>query len=346
MNVIMDRRTATRILAGASIWAPHAFLAACRGTDSPPPSTRNDGATRASPQTATPTMDSLPLPDGRTIEFLLGGDPAGVPLLLHHGTPSDMTVYSDWHELCRDRGVRLISASRAGYGESSRKAGRSVADAAPDAAALLDHLGHTSFVTAGWSGGGPHALACAALLPGRCVATATLAGVGAYGANDLDFLAGMGPENVAEFGAALKGEAALRQWLHDNAESYRSVTGAEIAAAFGGLVPDVDKQVLTGAFADHTAAEMRRALANGFDGWVDDDLAFVRPWGFTLEEMTVPVTVWQGELDLMVPVAHGRWLLGRIPGATSRILPAQGHLSVVVNFRSDLVDDLVARARR
>src|SRR5215212_9909078 len=187
---------------------------------------------------------SLTLADGRFVEVLLGGDPAGYPLVMHHGTPADATTFADWHAPCEARGIRLICASRPGYAASTRLAGRSVAHVAIDTSAILDWLGHTRFMTAGWSGGGPHALACAALLPDRCAAAATLAGVGPFGADDLDFLAGMGDENVAEFGAALKGEQALRTWLVENAEPFRIVTGEELAQAFGGVVPEVDKDVL------------------------------------------------------------------------------------------------------
>jgi pimeloyl-ACP methyl ester carboxylesterase len=153
---------------------------------------------------------TMTLPDGRTLEVFLGGDPAGLPLVMHHGTPSGSTMFADWHDACVAHGLRLICVSRPGYTTSTRLPGRDVASAARDTAAVLDHFGHTEFLTAGWSGGGPHALSCAALLADRCRAAATLAGVGPYGAAGLDFLAGMGPENVEEFGAALEGEAALR----------------------------------------------------------------------------------------------------------------------------------------
>ena len=200
------------------------------------------------------------------------------------------------------------------------------------------------FVTAGWSGGGPHALACAARLTGRCRAAATLAGVGAYGVPDLDFLAGMGPENHAEFGAALRGERTVRTWLAENAEAMRHVTGPELADAFGGLVPQVDKDVLAGGFADRMAATMRRALEGGFDGWIDDDLAFVQPWGFDLAEIGIPVTVWQGDLDLMVPFAHGEWLRHHLPTAISHAAPGHGHISLITTYRDAIVDNLLAHA--
>ena len=288
----------------------------------------------------------IALPDGRTAEVALGGDPAGHVAVMHHGTPGDATTFADWHAPCLARGLRLVCTSRPGYAGSTRLAGRSVAQMAGDTAAVLDALGHGAFVTAGWSGGGPHALACAAGLPGRCIAAATLAGVGPSEAGDLDFLAGMGEDNVAEFGAAREGEAALRRWLKENGESLREVTGAALADAFGDLVAPVDKAVLTGGYADALAAVFRRALAPGFDGWVDDDLAFARAWGFSLDDIRVPVTVWQGELDRMVPFAHGRWLVRHVPGAQARLVPGHGHLSLVARHRDEVLDELLAHARR
>jgi pimeloyl-ACP methyl ester carboxylesterase len=295
----------------------------------------------------TATTRPFELPDGRAVDVLLGGDQDGFPLVMHHGTPSDATTFADWHEACRARGLRLVCVSRPGYATSTRLPGRDVANAARDTEAVLDLLGHDSFVTAGWSGGGPHALACAALLHDRCLAAATLAGVGPHGEHDLDFLAGMGPENVDEFGAALAGEQPLRAWLEEFGEPFRHVTGEQVAAAFGGLVPQIDKDVLDGGYADQMAAEMRRALELGFDGWVDDDLAFTRSWGFDLGQIRVPVTVWQGDLDLMVPFAHGRWLAHHLHTATARMVPGHGHISLVTRYREEILDDLLdARTTR
>lgn len=288
----------------------------------------------------TAAMRTLTLSDEREVDLYVGGAPDGFPLVMHHGTPSDGTTFADWDGDCAARGFQLICMSRAGYATSSRLRGRGVAHAAADTAQVLDQLGHAEFVVAGWSGGGPHALACGALLSPRCLAVATLAGVGPYGRKDLDFLAGMGPENVEEFGAAVSGEPALRVWMAEYAEPFRHVTADEIAVAFGGLVPQIDVDVLNEGYAEQMAAESRRALAQGFDGWIDDDLAFTRPWGFEVSEMSVPVTVWQGDLDLMVPQAHGQWLVQNIPGSSVRMVSGHGHISLVTRYRGEILDDL------
>ena len=284
---------------------------------------------------------SVTLANNRTIDLYLGGDPQGQPLVMHHGTPSDSTTFADWHDICATRHIRLICMSRPGYASSPRWQGRLVADIAPLTATLLDHLGHSRFHTAGWSGGGPHALACAALLPERCQGVAVLAGVGPYGQPDLDFLAGMGPENIEEFNASLQGEATLRAWKQANVESFRSVTGPQLAAAFGGLVPPIDQAELTGPYAEQMAAEMRRALAGSFDGWIDDDLAFIRPWGFDLGSIKTPTTIWQGDLDLMVPHQHATWLAANIPGARLHMVAGHGHISLVTRYRAAILDTLI-----
>jgi pimeloyl-ACP methyl ester carboxylesterase len=284
----------------------------------------------------------IKLADGRVLDIWQGGDPGGRAVVLHHGTPGDATGFAAWHERAASCGARLICASRPGYAGSTRLAGRAVAQAARDTGEVLDRLGVDTFVTAGWSGGGPHALACAARLPGRCRAAATLAGVAPYGMPDLAFLAGMGPENVAEFGLAIAGEAALRAFQEANFPALREITGAGLSAAFGGLVPQVDRDEMRGVFADELAAVLRRALAPGFDGSIDDDLAFTRPWGFDVAEISVPVTVWQGDLDLMVPFAHGQWLAAHIGHARARLIGGHGHISLVTRHRDEILDDLLA----
>ena len=245
------------------------------------------------------------------------------------------------------RGWQLVTYSRPGYAGSTRHEGRSVADAAADVATILDSLGIDHFVTLGWSGGGPHALACAALLPERCDGAATLAGVAPYDAEGLDFLAGMGPENVEEFGAAARSRAELDAFLGTFAEALADTTPEGLADSLGGLIDDVDRAALaTGELAEMLATSVRRAVSAGIDGWRDDDLAFVRDWGFDLGAISVPVSVWQGAHDRMVPFAHGRWLAAHIPGAREHLYDDEGHLSLVGSRCRAILDDLAASRGR
>jgi pimeloyl-ACP methyl ester carboxylesterase len=228
-----------------------------------------------------------------------------------------------------------------------------VVDVAEDIAAVLDDLGADAFVTAGWSGGGPHALVCAAALPGRCLAAASIAGVAPYQAKGLDWLAGMGPENVAEFGAAVRGEAALTAFLDHEAAMLSTLTGESVAKSLGGLVIEADQAVLTGEFADHVAASLRASMNSGIAGWRDDDLAFTKDWGFSLgwaapalaaqaqAQTPAPVAIWQGDQDRMVPFAHGQWLAANIRGARVHLMPGDGHLSMTVSAFDRILDDLL-----
>jgi pimeloyl-ACP methyl ester carboxylesterase len=215
-----------------------------------------------------------------------------------------------------------------------------VADAAADVTSILDALEADTFVTMGWSGGGPHALACAALLPDRCAAATSLAGVAPYPAEGLDWLAGMSTENIEEFSAAFEGEGALNAALFRMAKDLETVRGADVAAALGGLVSDIDKRALTGEFADTLAESFRRAVSNGIAGWRDDDLAFSKTWGFDLHTIRRPVAVWQGGQDLMVPFSHGQWLAAHIPRARVHLYPDEGHLSLGVASLDRILADL------
>ena len=277
---------------------------------------------------------SLTLADGSTLEYFLDDqapDDAGL-LVYHHGTPAAGPLGPDLLEPARAAGLRIAELVRPGYGGSTRQPGRTIADVVPLVAALADHLGHERFVSLGWSGGGPHVLATAALLPDRCAAALCLAGVAPYGVDGVDFLAGMGEDNIAEFGAAVEGPDALEAFLTEAAAGLAAVTGPEVNDAMSSLLPDVDKAHLTGDAAEHLAAELRWSVSTGIWGWFDDDVAFVEPWGFDLAGIRVPVQIWQGSEDLMVPFAHGQWLAGRVPGAQPHLAAGEGHLSLVARI--------------
>jgi pimeloyl-ACP methyl ester carboxylesterase len=287
-------------------------------------------------------MSTIALPDGRDLEVEVSGPDQGPVIVFHHGTPGASSPLPAHVRAAAERGHRFVTTSRPGYAVSTRQPGRTVADVAADTAAVLDHLGVDTCLTAGWSGGGPHALACGALLGDRVRGVLVIAGVAPYEAEGLDFLAGMGPENVVEFGAALEGEASLRPYLESQQEELAQISPEEVAAALGGLVPPVDVASLTGELAECLAAEFRQGLARGVDGWLDDDVAFTRPWGFELAGLDVPTYLWQGSEDLMVPFAHGEWLAQRIPGVVAHLEPGQGHLSIGVGAADRMFDELVA----
>jgi pimeloyl-ACP methyl ester carboxylesterase len=285
---------------------------------------------------------NLPLADGRTLEIYVEGPEDGIPLVHHNGTPSSGLPYAPFIELAAQRGLRLVNYSRAGYSGSSRKAGRSVADVAADVTAVLDHIGADRCYTMGWSGGGPHSLACAALLEDRVIAAASIAGVAPYPAEGLDWMAGMGAENHAEFGAGLADPQQLQRFLAHAGSWVATVTGEQVAVAFGDLVSDVDRSSLTGDYADWLAAGFRESVSHGVRGWFDDDLAFLKPWGFEIGAIRRPVAIWQGAQDRMVPFAHGQWLARHIGSATAHLFPEHGHLSLAVASMGAILDDLVS----
>ena len=284
------------------------------------------------------------LGDGRSVEVGTAGPTTGLPLVFHTGTPAGLAGYEPLFSAAAELGLRTVQYSRPGYGDSDARPGRRVADAAADVAAILDHLGFDRFVTAGWSGGGPHALACAALLPDRCLAAATIAGVAPYDAAGLDWLDGMAPENLDEFALAVQGEEKLSDFLSQVAATMANVTPDQLADAFGDLVTAPDKAAMTGGFASFMTEQTKAAVRTGIAGWRDDDLAVVAGWGFDVAGITIPVAVWQGDADAMVPFAHGTWLAANIPGATGQLLPGHGHLTLVADKIGEIVADLAEMA--
>ena len=271
------------------------------------------------------------LSDGRRLQVTVDGEPDGPVVIVHAGTPSGAVFHPAWVTDARDRGLRLVGYARPGYGTSTRYPGRTVAEAAGDVAAIADALGVDRFLTWGLSGGGPHALACAALLPDRVVAAASLAGVAPYDADGLDFLAGMGEGNIVEFGVVIReGEAGLRPLVEGELAGLSDISVAELVTQMTPHLSEVDARVVVEHDLGPTMiAQIRDGSRLGPDGWIDDDLAFVQPWGFDVADIRVPVLLRQGRQDLMVPLGHGQWLADHIPGAEVRFDDADGHLSLV-----------------
>lgn len=286
--------------------------------------------------------------DGRDLEILVTGPGDGLPLVFHHGTPQAAVPFGILERPATERGLRTISYSRPGYGRSTPRPDAAttatVADDANDTAAVLDALGLDTFVTLGWSGGGPRALACAAMLPTRCLAATSGVGIAPPDAEGLDPVAGMGPENVAEYTAVAAGPEALTAFLEEHGTPVLAATAEDITRELGGLLPPVDRAAMTGELADYLAASTRHAGAQGIVGWRDDDLTHTRAWGFDVGAIEVPTAVWQGTEDLMVPFAHAEWLAAHVAGARAHLVDGEGHLSLLMRM-GDILDDLLSLAR-
>jgi pimeloyl-ACP methyl ester carboxylesterase len=264
------------------------------------------------------------------IAFDVYGAAHGYPVFMMHGTPGSRNGPIPRTSVLYRQGIMLICYDRPGYGESSRKPGRSVADAARDVVAIADELGLTDkFGIVGRSGGGPHALACGALLPDRVSKVAVLVSIAPTDAQDLDWFAGMTPSNIREYGRAnddpgdLTAELTSRtQKIQNNPEFLLDFLEPELTAPDRRIVEDLGiRELLTTAYAE--------ALRYGANGWIDDVLAFRRRWGFELGDIKVPVLLWHGSEDTFSPVAHTRWLASQIPDAEVEVQPGAAHFDAV-----------------
>jgi len=280
-------------------------------------------------------------PDGRSLDLYVAGPDDGEALISYPGSPCSGQLGRSLVEAAADRGMRTVAWSRPGYGSSSRLPGRSVADVVLDTVTVLDYLGAQRCHAIGDSGGGPHVLAAAALLPERVRAVATIGSVAPYPADGLDWTAGMGAENIEEFAYAMAGADALLPRMEAARAPWVAVTGDQVVAAFGDLVDGADRAVLVGELAEEVASTFREALREGYWGWFDDDLAFVGPWGFDVASIRIPVHVWQGRHDRMVPYSHGEWLASHIPTACAHLSEHDGHLSFE-NSMPEIVNELIA----
>jgi pimeloyl-ACP methyl ester carboxylesterase len=285
----------------------------------------------------------LRLADGRNLDVRVSGPPDGRVLLLHNGTPAGPT--RDMEAAAHRLGLRFVTAWRPGYGESSRQPGRCVVDVVADTEAVLNFIGVGRCLVAGWSGGGPRALACGARLSERVGALAVIASLAPYPAEGLDWAAGMTQDNIEGLAVALQGEAADRSLAEAARAQVLQATPAEMAAGMSSSLSAADLAVSTEEVMEDLAANYLEALRLGADGWIDDDLAGVKPWGFNVAEVAVPTILWHGTEDRMVPVAHGEWLAERIPGVVAHIEQGEGHGSIALVNMDRILRDLVDASR-
>lgn len=272
---------------------------------------------------------AVTVPDGRTVAAAQWGDPDGFPIISLHGTPGSRFGRHPDEDAVRDLGIRLVTYDRPGYGASTRHPGRQVVDCVGDVAAIADALGVERFAVTGGSGGGPHSLAVAARMPDRVLRARCLVGVAPRHAEGLDFYAGMDPENLKEFGLAEQGESVLQPALAKMAAEDLERISADPSKVLSDAweLSESDRAVLADTSMQRVFGEMMtEAFRNGVWGWVDDDLAFLTPWGFDLDEVRVPVEVHYGAQDVLVPAAHGAWLARHVPKAEVTVNEDAGHL--------------------
>jgi pimeloyl-ACP methyl ester carboxylesterase len=253
-------------------------------------------------------------PDGRVVHAYDTEDP-GVPVFWHHGTPNigapPVPLFADARRL----GLRWVSYDRPGYGGSPARPGRDIGSAAADVTAVADALGLDRFAVVGHSGGGPHALACAVLLDDRVLAAVSLAGLAPYNADGLDWYAGM----------AASGQGALQAAAMGRDEK---IAYEETAAPYDPEFTDRDQATLAGEWG-WLGTVVNAAMAGGPDGAIDDDVAYVNPWGFDVTEAGRPILLAHGGRDRVVPSSHTEWLARRCRPAELLLSTQDGHISIL-----------------
>jgi pimeloyl-ACP methyl ester carboxylesterase len=273
---------------------------------------------------------TIATPDGRQLMLELGGDPSGLPVVVHNGMPNSRHLYEHWLDDAAQRGLRLISYDRPGYGGSTAQPGRTVANCAADVRVIADALDLPRLAVWGASGGGSHALACAALLPDRVAAVAAVCSFAPYGTPDLDYFAGMGKDNVDDIKLFLTDRAAAREKSYSDRLEVLQRTPEQLSDALKSLLSPVDAAVLVDDFAEWLVRCSRDGLAHDDEGWWEDGVAHLSPWGFDLGAIRIPVQVWHGRHDMFVPFQHGEWLATHVPGAEAHLSDTDGHLTLLV----------------
>ena len=271
------------------------------------------------------TETDLTLGDGRTLHvYDTGADVADGRLAVfwHHGTPNIGAPPEPLFAAAEELVIRWVSYDRPGYGGSTPYPGRELASAAIDVSTIADALGIDRFALMGHSGGGPHAMACGALLEERVLGVLSVAGLAPFGAEGLDFFAGMTPSSVAELRAAAQGRTALEDYLESAEYDPEMFTPADHAALSGEWSWLLDV--------------VGPAVEAGEDGLVDDNLAYVAPWGFDPAQVIAPILFLHGGRDRLVPSSHGEWLARRCPSAELRLRGDDGHISVLGSSKAAL----------
>ncbi len=279
--------------------------------------------------------------DGRRLAVSDGGQPDGIPVLVHYGTPNSRLQYGPDVANASEHGIRFITYDRPGYGESSPKPGRTVADCVDDVRAICSALNIDRVLTWGISGGGPHVLACAALLGDLVPAAASLASPAPWGADGLDYYAGMGELNVEDMQLFFSDRVAARAKAEKDRDEMLGATPEQTLEILKTLVSPADAAVFTPQLAEYFVRSAAAGLAPGAEGWWEDSVAHLGPWGFELSDIAMPVLLMHGRKDRFVPFGHGAWLAAHIPGVEARLTEDDGHLTLTTLHLGEVHDWLL-----
>ena len=279
---------------------------------------------------------SLKLPDGRCIEYIDNGVSSKSALILHHGTPTSMTVWGTWLAAAAELGIRAIAFTRPGYASSDRKVGRSIIDANEDLVEILNQLAVENFVSVGWSGGGPYALASGLL--NKCSGVQLIASVSPYDAEDFDWFQDQTPGMVEEAKISARSLEESINFKENYYKEFRDMTAEQFLTEYAKRSSFESFETTYREFSKDLSFSMHEALRDGVIGYAEDEYAFLRNWGFETKEIQVPVLIWQGLDDLSVSPRMARWLNANIYNPTLKLLEGQHHSSIMVEKRAEILN--------
>lgn len=279
--------------------------------------------------------NQIKLRDGRRLGYAEFGDPRGKPVLFFHGYPGSRWDGAETGHAAERVGVRLIAPDRPGMGLSDYQPKRRLLDWPIDVVELADALGLDDFAVIGYSGGGPHALACAFQLGTRLSAVGVISGVGPL--TEPGALDGMVKNNIQLFQMARRTPWLLRLIFSLN----RRMDTLKLMRAALPQMPAVDQDVMRqpGVLAG-IAKDYGEAFRQGTRGAVHEGALFASDWGFKLGEVTRPVQLWHGEQDINAPVAMGRFQACHLPQCQATFYPTDGHISIIVNHAAEILTAL------
>ncbi|TRZ72852.1 MAG: alpha/beta hydrolase [Streptomycetaceae bacterium] len=279
---------------------------------------------------------SLKLSDGRALDYTDNGVSSKSALILHHGTPTSMAVWGTWLAAIAEVGIRAIAFTRPGYAGSDRKVDHTVISANNDLEEILNHLEVENFVSIGWSGGGPYALASGLLE--RCSGVQLIASVSPYDAEDFDWFQDQSPESIEEAKisvASLADSIAFKQGYY---AEIRDRKAEEFLVEYAKRASFSSFENVYRAFAEDLSLSLRDALRVGVIGYAEDEYAFLRNWGFEVKDVRVPVVIWQGLDDLSVSPHMARWFNENLCNPTLELLEGQHHGSIMVEKRAEILN--------